>query len=58
MLVVPWFGRWSRFASCGAFGLRGIGDSSRIPKKAWRIFYIFFFYLGGSLACPYGDYFL
>jgi hypothetical protein len=49
------FGKWSRFASCGAYGPRGMGDSSRIPKEAWGIFYISFllpFSLGMQLGWP------
>jgi hypothetical protein len=32
--AVLWFGRWYRFASCGAYGPRGMGDFSRTPKEA------------------------
>jgi hypothetical protein len=51
----PWFGKWSRFASCGVYGPNGMGDLSRIPKEAQRIFYISFLLLsslGWQLGLP------
>jgi hypothetical protein len=55
VLVVPWFGKWLRFASCGAYGLNTMGDFSKIPKEAWRISYISFlllYSLGLKLGLP------
>ena len=54
-LEASWFGRWSYFVSCGVCGLNGIEDFLRIPKGAWRIFYIFFSLpssLGRQLSLP------
>jgi hypothetical protein len=54
-LEVPWFGKWFRFVSCGAYGPNGMRDFSRIPKEAWRIFYISFslpYSLGRQLGLP------
>jgi hypothetical protein len=40
-----WFGRWFRFALCGAYGWKGMGDFLRTPKEAQKIFYISFLIL-------------
>ena len=50
-----WFGKWSRFASCGVYGSNRMGDFSRIPKEVGRIFYISFLLLsslGRQLGLP------
>jgi hypothetical protein len=43
--AVLWFGRWYRFVLCGAYGWKGMGDFSRTPKEALKIFYIPFLIL-------------
>jgi hypothetical protein len=53
--VMPWFGKWFRFASCGVYGLNVTRDFSKIPKEAWRISYISFlllYSLGWKLGLP------
>jgi hypothetical protein len=42
ILVVPWFGKWFRIASCSVYGPNRTGDFLTILKDVGRICYISF----------------